>query len=244
MTPVCGVQGQKKTPRQDLAGRGGGRPNQNRCAGMENALSFLRRFRTLQDMASLVKRRTPKKLKPLNRGVRIAYIGAGKGKTTAAVGVAARAAGYGWKVLFFQFYKSPDWPSGEREALRKLGVDVEIHGQGFVGILGDRKPLVQHQAAARKALARAWMHISSGKYRLVVLDESISCLEQKLFSVSAVVTLLKKHAASPTAKLVHLVMTGHQKFPAVLKHCDVVTEMKMLKHPYYKGFIAVKGIDF
>lgn len=186
----------------------------------------------------------PKKLKPLNRGVTIAYIGDGKGKTTAAVGVATRAAGYGWKVLFFQFYKSPDWPSGEREALRKLGVDVEVHGQGFVGILGDRKPLAEHKAAATKALERAWALVTSGKYQLVVLDEIISCLEQKLFSVSAVVAMLKKRAASSNAKNVHLVMTGHEKFPALLKQCDLVTEMKMQKHPYYKGFIAVKGIDY
>jgi len=174
----------------------------------------------------------------------LAYIGKGKGKTTAAVGVATRAAGYGWKVLFFQFYKSKDWPSGERESLRKLGVDVEVHGQGFVGILGDRKPLAQHKASARKALNRAWALIASGKYQLVVLDEVISCLEQKLFPVSAVTTLLEKRAASLKAKAVHLVMTGHDKFPALLKHCDLVTEMKMLKHPYYKGFIAVKGVDY
>ena len=186
----------------------------------------------------------PKKLRPLQRGLRIAYIGDGKGKTTAAVGVATRAAGYGWKVLFFQFYKSPAWPSGEREALRKLGVDVEVHGQGFVGILGDRKPLAQHQAAAKQALDRAWVQVNSGKYKLVVLDEIISCLEQKLFPVSNVVSMLKRHAVSPTASKVHIVMTGHKKFPELLKQCDLVTEMKMVKHPYYKGFIAVQGIDY
>lgn len=188
--------------------------------------------------------KAPVSLRPLKRGLTIAYIGNGKGKTTAGVGVATRAAGYGWKVLFFQFYKSPDWPSGEREALQKLKVEVEVHGQGFVGILGDRKPLAQHKAAAKKALARAWVQINSGKYKLVVLDEIISCLEQKLFPVSAIVAMLKNRAASPIAKNVHVVMTGHEKFPALLKLCDVVTEMKMVKHPYYKGFIAVKGIDY
>ncbi|MEK7631880.1 MAG: cob(I)yrinic acid a,c-diamide adenosyltransferase [Patescibacteria group bacterium] len=195
-------------------------------------------------MTTVVKRLAPKRLRPFPHGITVAYIGDGKGKTTAAVGAATRATGYGWKVLFFQFYKSLDWPSGEREALRKLGVDVEVHGQGFVGILGDRKPLAQHKAAAKKALDRAWACISSGKYKLVVLDEVISCLEQKLFPVSALVAILTKRTKHPKAKNVNLVLTGHQKFSAILKHCDVVTDMKMVKHPYYKGFIAVKGIDY
>ncbi len=191
-----------------------------------------------------VKRKAQKPLKPFPHGLTIAYVGDGKGKTTAGIGVATRAAGYGWKVLFLQFYKSNAWPSGERDTLRKLGVDVEVHGEGFVGILGDRKHLRQHQLAAKRALNLAWAHISSGKYKLIVLDEVISCLEQKLFPVSALIALLKKRATHPKAKHVHLVLTGHQKFPAVLKYCDVVTEMRMVKHPYYKGFIAVKGIDY
>ena len=195
-------------------------------------------------MAQPVKRIAPKRLRPFPHGITVAYIGDGKGKTTAAVGVATRAIGYGWKTLFFQFYKSPLWPSGERDALRKLGATVEVHGEGFVGILGDRKPLRQHQVAATKALDRAWARISSGAYQLVVLDEVISCLEQKLFPVSALVQFLEKCRRHAKAKNVHLVLTGHQGFPAVLKRCDVVSEMRMVKHPYYKGFIAVKGIDY
>jgi cob(I)alamin adenosyltransferase len=188
--------------------------------------------------------RSPKRFRLLNRGLTIAYIGNGKGKTTAAVGVATRALGYGWKTLFFQFFKSTDWPAGERQALQQLGADVEVHGQGFVGILGDRKPLREHQAAAQKALARAWKLTASGKYQLVVLDEVISCLELKLFPVSALVKFLLKRKRHPKARLVHLVLTGHKQFPAILKHCDLVTNMQMVKHPYYKGFIAVKGIDY
>lgn len=195
-------------------------------------------------MAKGVKRIAPKRLRSFPHGLTVAYIGDGKGKTTAAVGVAVRAAGYGWRVLFLQFYKSSQWPSGERDALRKLGVDVEVHGEGFVGILGDRKHIRQHRLAAQRALSLAWAHMVSGKYQLIVLDEVISCLEQKLLPVSGLVTLLRKRARHAKAKHVHLVLTGHEEFPAVLKHCDLVTEMKMVKHPYYKGFIAVKGIDY
>ncbi len=188
--------------------------------------------------------KVPKKLRAINRGLTVAYVGNGKGKTTAAVGLAARAAGYGWPVLFFQFYKSEQWPSGERVTLKKLGVDVRVRGEGFVGILGDRKPLAVHKTAAVKALNEAKNLMLSGRYRLVVLDEAISCLEQQLFPVNALVKLLDERGKNAHAKKVHLVMTGHDRYPAILKRCDLVTEMKMVKHPYYRGIIAAKGIDF
>ncbi len=185
-----------------------------------------------------------KKLHSINRGLTIAYIGNGKGKTTAAVGVAVRARGYGWPVLFFQFYKSEQWPSGERDALKRLGVDVRVRGQGFVGILGDKKPRAVHRAAAARALTEARELIFSGQYRLVVLDEAISCLEVGLLPVSALVKLLNDRAKYPKARNTHLIMTGHNRYPALLRRCDLVTEMKMVKHPYYRGVLAVKGIDF
>ena len=189
-------------------------------------------------------KQAPKKLRAIDRGLTIAYIGDGKGKTTAAVGLATRAAGYGWKVLFFQFYKSEQWPSGERESLRKLGVDVLVRGEGFVGILGDRKQRSLHKASAGRALAEAKKLIFSGGYHLVVMDESISCLEQKLFPVSALTKLLDDRSKDAKARMVHVAMTGHDTFAPVLKRCDTVTEMKMKKHQYYSGIIATKGIDF
>lgn len=190
------------------------------------------------------KRQAPKTLKPLDRGMTIAYIGDGKGKTTAAVGTTVRAAGYGWKVLFFQFYKSPSWPSGERTALKKLGVDVMVRGEGFVGILGDKKERAVHKRAATRALAETKRLILSGVYQLVVLDEAISCLEQQLFAPRDLVSILDARAVHAKAKHIHILMTGHDRYPAVLKRCDLVSEMKMVKHPYYKGIIATKGIDF
>ena len=174
----------------------------------------------------------------------ICYIGDGKGKTTASVGAAVRARGYGWTVLFFQFFKSPEWPSGERTALRTLGIDVEIHGKGFVGIFGDTKSRHEHSEAAQKALRRAEKAIISGKWKLVVLDEVISCVEEKLFTVDAVAGMLTRVRSHARGKQVHVILTGHRKYPKILKQCTTVTEMKMLKHLYYKGYIAHKGIDF
>ncbi len=188
---------------------------------------------------------TPKKkFKVLNRGLTIAYIGNGKGKTTAAVGAAVRARGCGMRVLFLQFYKSPEWPSGERQALVKLGVKVHVVGEGFVGILGDRKKLAVHKKAAERALRESRRALVSGAYDLIILDEAISCLEQKLFTPARLATLLKLKQKSTKASHVHLILTGHKRFPQILKLCDLVTEMKMVKHPYYQGFLAVRGVDY
>ncbi|MFA5030442.1 MAG: cob(I)yrinic acid a,c-diamide adenosyltransferase [Patescibacteria group bacterium] len=189
-------------------------------------------------------KKASKKLRQFTRGMIIAYIGNGKGKTTASVGAAVRARGYGWTVLFFQFFKSPEWPSGERTALHTLGIDVEVHGKGFVGICGDEKPRRIHSEAAKKALRLAEKAIVSGKWKLIVLDEIISCVEEKLFPADAVVSMLKRVRVHARGKQIHIILTGHRKYSKILKQCDIVTEMKMLKHLYYKGYIAHKGIDF
>lgn len=189
-------------------------------------------------------RRARKPLRPFPGGITLCYIGDGKGKTSAAIGAATRARGYGWPVLYFQFFKSPDWPSGERGALKKLGIVVEVRGRGFVGILGDKKAHSEHAHAATAALRLAEKAILSGAWRLVVLDEIISCVEEKLFSADAVVAMLKRVRLSTKGKRVHLVLTGHRKYPKILAQCNTVTEMKMVKHLYNKGYIAHKGIDF
>ena len=180
-----------------------------------------------------------KRFRPFDRGLIVCFIGNGKGKTTAAIGVATRVAGYKKRVLFFQFFKSPSWPSGERESLRKLGVKVEVLGKGFMGILGDRKPKAKHRAAAQAALIKAEKYLKSGKFDVIILDEIISCVESGLLTVAEVVALL---ARKP--KDMHVVITGHKNYPPILKLCDVVTDMRAVKHPFTKGFLAVQGIDF
>src|SRR6266576_2951793 len=111
-----------------------------------------------------------------NKGLTIIYIGDGKGKTSAAAGLAVRAAGTGFKVLYLQFVKG-DWPSGERESLAKLGVEVRLMGRGFVGILGDRKHISEHIKAAEHAKAESIKALQSKKFNLVVLDEALSAVE-------------------------------------------------------------------
>lgn len=187
---------------------------------------------------------SPKKLRPADRGLTHAYIGNGKGKTSAAIGTAVRAAGYGWNVLFLQFMKEAKWPSGERTSLKRMGVEVQVMGEGFYKILNDSKSAEQHKGAAAHALAVGREKLFSGRYQLVVLDELGSAVEENLLERQPVEAMLKDRARDPKAKMVHLIWTGHKKIDWMLKYADLVTDMKMVKHPYYKGIIATKGLDY
>lgn len=181
-------------------------------------------------------------------GLIIIYIGAGKGKTTAAVGLAVRAAGAGKKVLFTQFVKaskaaaSGEWPlSSEIGILKTIpNITVEVLGKGFVGILGDQKKHEEHKAAAAEGLKFLRQKIEKGKYDVVIADELISALELGLLTVEEAKSLFK----ISRKKLTALVLTGHNKYNELLEEADLVTEMKMIKHPYYKGRLAERGIDF
>lgn len=173
------------------------------------------------------------------KGLTIIYIGDGKGKTSAAVGLAVRAAGYGYKVLFLQFVKG-SWKSGETEILNRLpNVEVKVMGLGFVGILGDKRKLQEHRLAAKKAYNFARRALKSGKYFLVILDEAISAIETNLITADDLLKLIREKNEAT-----HLCMTGHKRIKKLIEAADLVTEMKMLKHPYYKGILAQKGIDF
>ncbi len=172
-------------------------------------------------------------------GLTIIYIGDGKGKTSAAAGLAVRAAGTGMRVLYLQFVKG-DWPSGERDILTKLdNVEVKVMGRGFVGILGDRKPLQEHIDAAHVALDFCIKALKSKKYDLVIADEAIAAIESDLLTVDEVYKMIKSKPKS-----VHLCMTGHKRIKKLIDAADLVTEMKMIKHPYYKGILAQRGIDY
>lgn len=185
------------------------------------------------------------------KGLLMLYVGRGKGKTTAAMGLAARAAGSGLRVFIVQFIKG-EWPCGEREffgAFRaarkrerttKLGtIEFVTSGKGFIKILGDRKPFAVHQAAARQALAAARQALRSGKYDLVIMDEAISAVETKVLAVKDLLDIARRKPP-----LVHLLMTGHDAPRSLVAKADLVTEMKLVKHPYYKGVLAQRGIDF
>ncbi len=175
-----------------------------------------------------------------DNGLVIVFTGDGKGKTTAALGLALRAAGHKMYVSIVQFVKSKS-PTGEVQAVERLVPEVEIVtlGKGFVSCFGDRTPLEEHHSAAVEALALARQRILSGSWDVVILDEINTAVALGLIDVLDVMSLIR----SKPAKL-HLLLTGRNAHRDVIAAADLVTEMRNIKHPYDSGIAARKGIDF
>ncbi len=173
-------------------------------------------------------------------GLVIVYTGSGKGKTTAALGMALRALGHGFKVAMIQFIKG-SWYYGELKSSSKLEPDFELvaAGKGFVGIIDDNKPIEDHVKAAREALQISKEKITSGNYDIIILDEINYAVNLKLISVDNVLELIKLKPKKTT-----LVLTGNHASEKVIESADLVTEMKEIKHPYRQGRKAKRGIDF
>jgi cob(I)alamin adenosyltransferase len=177
------------------------------------------------------------------------YTGDGKGKTTAALGLALRAAGHGWRTYFGQFMKGQEY--GELEAAELLGTDDQ--GQPLLVIERYGKPTFLHVSAdgsrstvtpedvrmAQEGLAAVRRAMESGTYQIVVMDEVNVALFFKLVSVEDVLAVLD---AKPPQ--VELVLTGRRVPEAILARADYVTEMREVKHPYQGGIQARKGIEF
>lgn len=162
------------------------------------------------------------------------YTGAGKGKTTAALGLALRAAGAGLKVYIGQFIKGR--PYSEIKALKKLkNIKIEQYGRGcFIGHKADTKDIILAKCGLNKAI-RA---ISSRKYDVVILDEINVALHYKLLNLKEVTSLIKQ-----TPKTTELVLTGRYAHPQVIKLADLVSHIREIKHYYKKGVKARKGIE-
>lgn len=174
------------------------------------------------------------------KGLLLVYTGNGKGKTTAALGMCVRAVGYDWNVCILQFIKG-SWKYGELKGVKRLAPNVELHtvGEGFVGIIDDDKSFEEHRAAAGKGIAMAVEKIKSGKYQLVILDELNVAIDLGLVTEDELESVLA--ARGPKQ---HLVITGRNAPQELLDRADLVTEMKEIKHPYQKGVLAQKGIDW
>src|SRR5262245_55612057 len=173
-------------------------------------------------------------------GLIIVNTGNGKGKTTAALGVALRACGHGHRVLMIQFVKGP-WKSGEQLIAPRLAPNFELvkTGKGFFRIMGDRLPEEDHKEAARLGLELAREKVASDAYDLIILDEINNAVSDGLLPLEPVLSLLdaKPHRLS-------LILTGRNAHPDVVRRAHLVTEMTEIKHPYQQGILAQKGIDF
>lgn len=173
------------------------------------------------------------------QGLLIVHTGNGKGKTTAALGLALRAWGQGFKVLILQFIKG-GWKYGELKAIAQLAPNLVLHqmGEGFVkNSVGDEKE--KHRQAAEETLKLAKQEMDAGKWDMMILDEINYAVKFGLISLEDVLTLI---AHKPDT--MHLVMTGRDAKEEIIAQADLVTEMKEIKHPYQKGIKAQQGVEF
>lgn len=172
----------------------------------------------------------------IERGLVHAYTGDGKGKTTAAVGLAVRCAGAGNRVLFVQFLKGQ--PTGELGPLDKLGIEV-VRSESvkkFIPYMteDERKICKAEQEACLNRAAEGL-----GRYDLIVLDEILGAVSMGMIECSAVAELIRKRPPNT-----EMVLTGRDLPPELEAIADYVSEVKCLRHPYDRGVTARRGIEY
>ncbi len=175
------------------------------------------------------------------KGLTLIYTGHGKGKTTAALGLALRSTGRGLSVRIFQFIKSPQRSYGEQIALKKLGVEMVQLGIGFTWT----KTPEEHREALKIAWPQARDAVMSGEYDVVILDELNNALAIDKFPIDDVLPLneiIDMIINRPPH--VHLVITGRDALPEIREIADLVSVVEPEKHYYDEGVEAVKGIEF
>jgi cob(I)alamin adenosyltransferase len=173
------------------------------------------------------------------KGLLVVHTGAGKGKTSAALGMVFRHIGHGLPVAVVQFTKAPEWVTGEALLLRRFPdlCTLEIMGEGFTWDTQDRDRDI---AAARRAWERAKELILDDRHRMVLLDELNIVLRDDYLPVEEVADFLRTER--PADK--HVVVTGRNAKPELIELADLVTEMTLVKHPFRSGVKAQKGIEF
>ena len=183
-----------------------------------------------------IKPDTPEKTR--SPGRLLIFTGDGKGKTTAALGMALRASGHGQKVLILQFIKANQY-SGELAALKRLpGVELIQMGLGFL-VPRDDPRFIKHREAAERALDKAQESLQSGAYDLIILDEINTAVKKRLLPEEKVVEALRQRNGNGV-----LVLTGRGAGPGLLALADTVTEMGEIKHGLQTGWKAQKGVEF
>ena len=176
------------------------------------------------------------------RGLVMVITGDGKGKSTSGFGQALRASGSGIRVAVVQFIKGA-WKTGEVTALRSTELPIDIYrtGLGFTidGLRDERIPMEDHHAAARDGLDQATRLLASGDYGLVVLDEVLGAINGELIDEADVLAAIDGRAHATTVML-----TGRGASEAIIDAADLVSEVRLVKHPYQAGIAARRGIEF
>jgi cob(I)alamin adenosyltransferase len=175
--------------------------------------------------------------KTVEKGLLIVHTGTGKGKSTAAFGLALRMLGRGRRVGVVQFIKGA-WHSAERDALETFGEQVAWHTMGE-GFTWDTQDLARDIAAAERAWARAKTLMADESFALVILDELNIALRYDYLDLASVIATLRARRPS-----LHVAITGRNAKPELVAAADLVTEMGLVKHHFAAGVKAQPGIEF
>jgi cob(I)alamin adenosyltransferase len=175
--------------------------------------------------------------KKIEKGLLIVHTGAGKGKSTAAFGLALRMLGRGKRIGVVQFIKGA-WHSAERDALARFGDQVSWHTMGE-GFTWETQDLKRDIAAAERAWAKATELMADPTFSLLILDELNIALRYDYLDLSAVVAALSGRRSD-----LHVVVTGRNAKPELIAAADLVTEMTLVKHHFAAGVKAQAGIEF
>jgi len=179
----------------------------------------------------------------LEKGLVQIYTGDGKGKTTAAFGLALRAAGQGNKVLIYQFLKPASADIGERFALQLGAVRIRVESLDVTWDMAksfdDEKSVADMRAAISQVLERIAQTAEKRFYDVIILDEIVFCLSKGLAKLEDIKNIIDKKDPA-----VEIVLTGRGATDELIAMADLVTEMKNVKHPFDKGIKARRGIEF
>ena len=173
------------------------------------------------------------------KGLLIVFTGNGKGKTTASLGMALRTIGHGHKVAVIQFIKG-GWRTGEEKALKSLSSNISWHslGEGFTWETQDR---VRDEKLVKEAWKLAKKYIKNESYKLIILDEINIATKLGYLASEEIITFLKNIKNRKN----HIVLTGRGAPDSIINYADLVTEMKLIKHPFKEqGIKAQKCIEF
>ncbi|NMB56657.1 cob(I)yrinic acid a,c-diamide adenosyltransferase [Candidatus Beckwithbacteria bacterium] len=177
------------------------------------------------------------------------FTGNGKGKTSAALGIALRSVCASQKVAWIYWYKNENWYISEKKIGKFLPIDFYLLGKGFYITAEakakdknlancDKLDFADHQEAAQKALQKTKQILQAQKHDLLILDEIVNAVTDKLLDFAELENLIKNK------KETHLILTGRNASKKLMQLCDLVSKIEKIKHPFDQQMPAVKGLDF
>jgi len=178
-------------------------------------------------------------IRKTKKGLLIVFTGNGKGKTTASLGMALRTLGHGYKVAIIQFIKG-GWATGEEKALKNFSSNLSWHslGEGFTWETQDR---IRDEKLVQEAWQLAKKYIQNESYKLIILDEINIATKLGYLAPEEIITFLK----SFNNRKNHIVLTGRGASDSIINYADLVTEMKLIRHPFKEqGIKAQKCVEF